>query len=116
MFRPWLQDASPDLRYCTMQPVELGVEAGFQYRPSEWNVATAEPPAGSEAELFCTLTLTCELAERPCASYAVALTTCVPFARVFVSSVPLYGAAVLLASSVPSAKKSTLVTPAASVA
>src|SRR5437868_12373524 len=36
MFMPWLHAVSPDLRYCTMQPAELGVELGFQYRPSEW--------------------------------------------------------------------------------
>src|SRR3954453_13541470 len=108
MSRPWGHRRCPPLRKRTGQPAEPGFELGFQYRPIDSNVATPRAPLAGRplvgvgvgvgvgdgvglgvgdgvgvgvgvTVVFCTFRLMMSLRLLPEASYAVAVSVCVPF-------------------------------------
>src|SRR6185295_5416222 len=113
-----------------LQVPSLGAEPGFQYMPSDSNVATAfalvegsavglpppdgggvgSPPPGFETTVLLMVTLRCVDEVAPWLSVATAISVAVPFGSVVVSMVPEYGAAVLVSTSLVPTYISTLAT------
>src|SRR5262245_50760862 len=109
----------------------LGAEPGFQYRPSDWKVATAVAPlrlvplpgfgaGGVPLPVLLIVTLRWVVAMRPALSVACAISAYEPFVYLVVSKLPEYGEAVVEPTSVLvlpwTRKKSTLATATLSVA